>query len=94
MDDRSDIVLGDHALDEIFIGGIANEQRHVLGKEMRKARRKIVDDDDAFAGVRQRSNGVAADIASAPGYKYGHISISRRSRHDMRHFQFAGMVPP
>jgi hypothetical protein len=33
MDDALDIVLLDHALDEILVAGVANEQRHALRQE-------------------------------------------------------------
>ncbi len=54
MNDALDAVLGDHALDQILVAGVADEQRHALGQEGGKSGRQIVDHDDAFAGFRQR----------------------------------------
>ena len=74
MNDAFDAVLGDHALDEIFVAGIANEQRHALGQESGKSGGQVVDHDDAFAGFRQRMNHVTSDIASTAGDEHGHSS--------------------
>ena len=63
---------GDHALDEVLVAGIADEQRHALGQEGGKSGGQIVDHDDAFAGFRQRMNHVTSDIAGAAGDEHGH----------------------
>ena len=63
---------GDHALDEVFVAGIADEQRHALGQEGGKSGGEIVDHDHAFAGFHQRMNHVASDIAGAAGDEHGH----------------------
>ena len=68
----STCVRGDHALDQVLVGGVADEQRHALGQEIGKAGRQIVDHDDAFAGFHQRANHVTSDIAGAAGDKHGH----------------------
>ena len=73
MNDALDAVLRDHALDEVFVAGIADEQRHALGQEGGKSGGEIVDHDDAFAGFRQRMNHVTSDIAGAAGDKHGHV---------------------
>ena len=72
MDDALDLVLADHALDEILVAGIADEQRHPLRQEGGKAGGQVVDHDDALAGFHQRQNHVAADIAGASGDEHGH----------------------
>ena len=72
MNDAFDAVLGDHALDEILVAGIADEQRHAFGQEGGKSGGQVVDHDDAFAGFRQRMNHVTSDIAGAAGDKHGH----------------------
>ena len=72
MNDALDAVLGDHAFDEVFVAGIADEQRHALGQERGKSGGQIVDHDDAFAGFRQRMNHMASDIAGATGDEHGH----------------------
>src|SRR6202012_944869 len=61
MDDAFDFVRMDDALDEVFVGGVADEQRHAFGQEVGKAGRQIVDHDDAFAGIDQRANHVTSD---------------------------------
>ena len=63
---------GDHALDEVFVAGIADEQRHAFGQEGGKSGGQVVDHDDAFAGFRQRMNHVTSDIAGAAGDEHGH----------------------
>ena len=72
MNDALDAVLGDHALDEVFVAGVADEQRHAFGQEGGKSGGQVVDHDDAFAGFRQRMNHVTSDIAGATGDEHGH----------------------
>ena len=72
MNDAFDAVRGDHALDEILVAGIADEQRNALGQELGEAGGQVVDHDDAFAGFHQRLNRVTSDIAGAAGDKHGH----------------------
>ena len=72
MNDAFHLVRGDHALDEVLVGGIANEQRHAFGQECGKAGGEVVDHDDAFAGFHQRVNHVTSDIAGTAGDKHGH----------------------
>ena len=72
MDDALDAMLGDHALDQVLVAGIADEQRHTFGEEIGKAGGQVVDHDDAFAGFRQRMDHMTADIAGATGDKHGH----------------------
>ena len=72
MDDALDIVLRDHALDEVLVAGIADEQGHALGQEGGETGGEIVDHDDAFAGFRQRKDHMASDIAGAAGDEHGH----------------------
>ena len=72
MNDALDAVLGDHAFDEVFIAGVADEQRHAFRQEGGESGGQIVDHDDAFAGIRQRMNHVTSDIAGATGDEHGH----------------------
>ena len=76
MDDALDAVLGDHACDEVFIAGVADEQRHAFRQEGGESGGQIVDHDNAFAGIRQRMNHVTSDIAGATGDEYGHGHLS------------------
>jgi hypothetical protein len=71
MNDALDAVLGDHACDEVFIAGVADEQRHAFRQEGGESGGQIVDHDDAFAGLRQRMNHVTSDIAGATGDEHG-----------------------
>ena len=77
MNDALDLVLGDHARDEVFIAGVADEQRHAFGQEGGESGGKVVDHDDAFAGFHQRMNHVTSDIAGATGDEHGHGHLSR-----------------
>jgi hypothetical protein len=59
-------------LDEVFVAGVADEQRHAFGQEGGKSGGQVVDHDDAFAGFHQRMNHMASDIAGATGDEHGH----------------------
>ena len=61
-----------HALDEILVAGIADEQRNTLGQELREAGGQVVDHDDAFAGFHQRLNHVTSDVAGTAGNEHAH----------------------
>ena len=67
MDDALDIVLGDHALDQVLVAGIADEQRHAFRQVGGETGGEIVDHDDVLAGFRQRQDRVTSDIAGAAG---------------------------
>ena len=81
MNHALDAVGGDHALDQIFIGGVADEQRHAFGQECGKSGGQIVDHHDAFAGFHQRLNHVTSNVAGAAGDKHGH---------ELTHLRFSG----
>ena len=66
------LVRGDHALDQVLVSGVADEQRNAFGQGCGKAGRQIVDHDNAFAGFRQRQNHMTSDIACAAGDEHGH----------------------
>jgi hypothetical protein len=72
MDDAFDPMLGDHALDEVLVAGIADEQRHAFGHELGKSGGQIVDHDNILAGFRQRLNHVTSDIPGAACHKHSH----------------------
>lgn len=67
MDDALDVVLRDHAFEQVLVAGIANEQRHALGQIGRETGGEIVDHDDVLAGFRQREDRMTSDIAGAAG---------------------------
>ena len=50
-----------------LIAGLADDERNRLGHGPVEAGRKIVQHDDGFAGIDERMNHVAADIAGAAG---------------------------
>ncbi len=52
MDDALDVMLGDHALEQVLVAGIADEQRHAFGQISGKAGGEIVDHDHVLAGFR------------------------------------------
>ena len=72
MDDLAHRVVADDLGDESLVAHIANDKRHRFRQCRAKASRQIVDDDDRLAGIRQRMNQVAADIAAPAGDQYGH----------------------
>ena len=72
MNDAFHGVRGYHALDEVLVAGIADEQRNALGQELGEAGGQVVDHDDAFAGLHQRLNHVTSDIAGTAGNKHAH----------------------
>ena len=79
----STLCADDDALDQVLVGGVADEQRHAFGQRGRKARGQVVDHDNAFAGFRQRLNHVTSDIAGAAGDKHGHeLTIPWNCRDD------------
>ena len=89
MNDALDAVLGDHAFDEVFIAGVADEQRHAFGQEDGESGGQIVDHDDAFAGFHQRVNHMTSDIAGATGDEHGHgsplaLEFGKRARTQSR----------
>ena len=69
MHDRADFMLAQGGFDQRLIGNVATHQRHPIGHRPVEPGDKIVDDDDAIAGVLQSQYGVAADIACAACYQ-------------------------
>ena len=67
MDDALDVVLGDHAFEQIFIARIADEQRHAFGQVSGETGGEIVDHDHVLAGFRQRQDRVTSNVAGAAG---------------------------
>jgi hypothetical protein len=74
MDDALHAMRREHALDEVLVARVADEQRNALGQECGKAGGQVVDHDNAFAGFYQRLNRVTSDIAGAAGDKHSHDS--------------------
>src|ERR1700754_4402014 len=72
MHDAVDAVLRNHALDEAFVAGIADEQRHAFRHRGGEAGGEVVDHDDGLVRVDERANHMAADIAGTAGDKHGH----------------------
>ena len=72
MNDAFHAMGCDHALDEVLIRSVADEQRNAFGQECGKTGGQVVDHDHAFAGFRQRMNRVTSDIAGAAGDKHSH----------------------
>ena len=59
--------LADETGDQRLVAGLADDERHALGNGPVEAGGQIVEHDDALAGVDQRMDHVAADIAGAAG---------------------------
>ena len=72
MNNALDAMCGDHALDEVFVAGVADEQRYAFGHEGGKSGRQIIDHHNGFAGFSQRMNRVTSNIAGAAGDKHSH----------------------
>ena len=67
MHDGANAEVVDDAVDQHPLGDRAMEERHVVGHDLARAVRQIVDDGNAPAGILERKNSVAADIAGAAG---------------------------
>ena len=74
MDDRLDAVLLDELGDQRLVAGIADDQRHALGDRPVEAGGQVVEHDDRLAGLDQRMDHVAADIAGAAGDQNRHVA--------------------
>jgi len=70
MQDRADALLGEYPVDQIPVGDIPFVKGHVVGNEVARSRREIVDDCDGPAGIAQSEYGVAADVAGAAGHEH------------------------
>ena len=74
MHDRLDLVLLHHPLDSRGVADVAHHQRAgVAGGERRRLAmpgREVVVDHDPVAGLHQRLDGVAADVAGAAGHQH------------------------
>ena len=67
MDDGVDAVLGDQRGDARAISDVADDQRRALRHRPFEAGREIVEHQHALAGIDERENHVASDIAGAAG---------------------------
>ncbi len=67
MDDGVDPVLRDRLRDQRLIADIADDKWHARRHRPVEAGREIVEHDHTLAGVEQRVDHVAADIAGAAG---------------------------
>src|SRR5438309_6748514 len=77
MHDRADPALVDDAVEKHRLGDRALVERHVVGHDLARAVRQIVNHRDAPAGVLQRQHGMAADITGAAGDEdcgFGHAA--------------------
>ena len=72
MNDGLDRVLLDDGRYHILVPDVADDKGHARGNRPIETGRKIVQHDDGFAGVHQRMNHVAADIAGAAGDQNRH----------------------
>ena len=74
MDDRIDVVLDkDLSHQELGIGDIAQVESRFGRHRPAKAGRKAIEHDNVFAGVKQRPDHVATDIAGAARHQNRHV---------------------
>ena len=83
MNDRLDPVVANEASDEGLVAAVAGDQRHAIRDGRGESGRKIVEHDDALAGVAELKYHVAADIAGAAGdqdrHAVGSAALATRS---------------
>ncbi len=70
MHDRSDVVIGEDALEPRRIVHASLVKRHGLRHRRADAGREIVEHDRAVSGIKKRQHDVAADIAGTAGHKH------------------------
>ena len=80
VDDGVDAVLADEPRHQRLIAGLADDERHARRHSPAMPGRKIVEDDDAFAGVDQIMHHLAADIARAAGDQDRHCPRTHFAR--------------
>ena len=74
MDDGVDPVLREQRRNAGLIAGVADDERHVRRHRPVEAGREIVEHHHALAGIGQRVNHVASDIAGAAGHQGRHAA--------------------
>ena len=72
MNDGLDIVFADKPRHERLIATFADDERHARGNGSAMSGGEIVEHHDALAGVDQRVDHLAADIAGATGDENRH----------------------
>ncbi len=75
MDDRVNAVPGDELCDERLIAGVAVDENRSRGDRPVESGREIVEHDHALAGVDERMNHVASDVAGAAGDQDRHVAF-------------------
>jgi hypothetical protein len=75
MDDRIDRVFINDLGDESRVSDVADDKFRLWRNRPFKTGGQPVYDDDPLTRVEEFPDHVAADIASASGYKYRHFSI-------------------
>ncbi len=65
-------VLAHDRAHQLLIAHVANDQRGVCRDRPAEARRKIVEDDDAFPGIEKLEHHVASDVSGSAGDEYTH----------------------
>ncbi len=84
VQDRADVPLGEDAVDQLAVGDIALVEGHLVGNEVARSGREIVDDGDVPARIAQGKDRVAADIAGPTGYEHRNFGHAARSLADGR----------
>ena len=83
MHDRIEFVFGHQPGEQFLIADIAFDQLGLGRHGPPEAGREIVEHHDIFAGIGQRQNHVAADIARAARHQNCHDQISLYLSHPM-----------
>ena len=81
MDDRIDPVLLDETLDQRLIAAVADDERHARGNGPVESGGKVVEHDDALAGIDEVEHHVATDIAGSAGDEDRHAVTRFLKRH-------------
>lgn len=74
MHDRTDALFGEDALQQGLVGDVALIERHAIGHGKAKSCDQVVDHHHRPAGILQRENRVAADVAGAAGDEDGNLA--------------------
>lgn len=77
MHDRANALLGEDAVDELAISDIAFVERQVVGNDIARSCRKIVDHCDRPARIAKSEDGVAANVAGAAGHEHRKLTHGR-----------------
>ena len=79
MDDGLDAMLGYQARHERLVPGVTDDKRGALRHRPIETGAEIIEHHDALAGIEERVNHVASDVAGAAGDQDSHAGGSLMS---------------